>query len=133
MIRIYDSGHRGPCRIERCEQIDCMSWLERNHPDRYGLIWHTPGETKGKPQHMQMRAKEGVKPGVPDIIDANGPIIGFFELKRLDRTKSRLSKPQREFLGRADARGHFVAVCYGFEQFKVAYAQFLSIIDNATI
>lgn len=126
MIRTYNSGYRGPCRVERCEQIDCMSWLLRHYPDRYPLIWHTPGETKGKPQHMAMRAKEGVKPGVPDIIDANGSVIGFFELKRLDSSKSSLSKFQRDFASNASNAGHFVAICYGFEQFKSAYMDFLA-------
>lgn len=125
MIRIYKGDFRGDCRTERCEQIDAAGWLEKHHPDRWPLIWHTPNETKGTARHMQMRAKEGTKPGVPDLIDANGPINGFFELKRLDPNKSRLSADQRKFLQAAADRGHFVAVCYGFEQFKLAYVDFL--------
>lgn len=125
MTRTYGGTYRGECRNERCEQIDCISWLSVNHPDRFGLVFHVPGETKARPQHMQMRAKEGVKAGPPDIIDLAGPVPGLFELKRLDRTKSKLSKDQRDFLAAADARGHFTAVCYGFAAFKEAYAEFL--------
>lgn len=124
--RIYDSGYRGACRIERMEQIDCMSWLQFHHPHRWPLIFHCPNEVKAKPQHMSMRAKEGVKPGVPDIIDLGGPVSGVFELKRLDRTKSSITKGQREFLIDAAAAGHFTAICYGFEQFKLAYADYLN-------
>ena len=100
MIRTYDSGFRGKCRTERAEQIDCMSWLLYNYPDHYRLIFHCPGETAGTKMHYAMRAKEGVKSGVPDIIHIGGTDVwraGLFELKRLDRTKSRLSDEQREF------------------------------------
>lgn len=127
MIRIYDGGYRGECRTERCEQIDCISWLKRNHPDRWPLIFHCPGETKASPQHMQMRAKEGVKAGPPDIIDLDR-WPGLFELKRLDRTKSKVSKEQKDFLLTGAERGHFAAIVYGFEQFKLAYADYLSFI-----
>lgn len=124
MIRIYDSGYRGDCRNERAEQIDSISWLAFNFPERFPLIFHCPGETKASPQHMQMRAKEGVKAGPPDIIDLGG-IVGLFEMKRLDRTKSKLSKDQKTFLQAGDDTGHFAAIVYGFEQFKLAYADYL--------
>lgn len=129
MIRIYDSGYRGDCRSERCEQIDSISWLAFNYPERFPLIFHCPGETKANPQHMQMRAKEGVKAGPPDIIDLGG-IVGLFEMKRLDRTKSKLSKDQKSFLQTSDDAGHFVAICYGFEQFKLAYADYLEFVAS---
>lgn len=128
MIHTYDSHYRGPCRTERCEQIDAMGWLEKNHPDRWPLIFHCPSETRAKPQHMAMRRKEGVKPGVPDILDLNWPVVGMFEMKRLDVSKSRLSPDQRRLLQAGADAGHFVAVCYGFEQFKLAYADFLEFV-----
>lgn len=129
MIRIYDSGYRGECRNERAEQIDCISWLKHNYPDRWPLIFHCPGETKASPRHMQMRAKEGVKAGPPDIIDLDR-WPGLFELKRLDRTKSKVSKEQKDFLLVGAERGHFAAIVYGFEQFKMAYADYLAFIAS---
>lgn len=129
MIRTYDSHHRGECRSERCEQIDAISWLAFNYPERFPLIFHSPNETKAKAQHMQMRAKEGVKAGVPDIIDL-GRVVGLFELKRLDRTKSTASKDQKAFLQAAADAGHFAAICYGFECFKLAYADYLAFITK---
>ena len=124
MIRIYDSNYRGDCRTERCEQIDSISWLAFNYPERFPLIFHCPGETQAKAQHMQMRAKEGVKAGPPDIIDLGG-VVGLFEMKRLDRTKSKVSKEQNGFLQAGADAGHFVAICYGFAEFKLAYADYL--------
>lgn len=127
MINVYDSGYRGKCRSERMEQIDSMGWVERNHPGRWALVFHCPSETKGTPSHMQMRKKEGVRAGVSDIIDF-GQIRGAFELKRLDRTQSRVTKEQREFLQEVADTGGFAAICYGFDQFKKAYADYLKFI-----
>lgn len=132
MIRTYDSGYRGECRREEYEQIDCASWLEFNHPDRWPLIFHAPNETKATAHYMQKRQKMGVKPGVPDIIDVGG-VVGLFELKRLDRTQSKVSKEQKEFLQAGADAGHFVAVCYGFEQFKLAYADYLEFVRQKSL
>lgn len=132
VIRVYDSGYRGECRREEYEQIDCASWLEFNHPDRWPLIFHSPNETKATAHYMQKRQKMGVKPGVPDIIDAGG-VVGLFELKRLDRTQSKVSKEQKEFLQAGADAGHFVAVCYGFEQFKRAYADYLEVVRQKSL
>ena len=129
MIRTYDSHFRGHCRTERAEQIDCISWLGYHYPAEFSLIWHTPNESSGNAFHHSLRVKEGVKAGVPDIIHIGGTEIwraGLFELKRQDRTKSRLSDEQKAFLEAADARACFAAVCYGFEQFKVAWLEYLS-------
>lgn len=131
MIHIYDSAFQGPCRSERCEQIDAMSWLAKHYPERFTLIFHVPNETRANPQHMQMRAKEGVKPGVPDIIDMSGPVCGLFEMKRQDRTKSRPSTDQLKVLQAGADAGHFAAICYGFEQFKLAYADYLEFIRES--
>ena len=127
MIRVYDSGYRGPCRVERCEQIDAMSWLAKHCPERWPLIFHCPSETRANAQHMQMRAKEGVKPGIPDIIDF-GQVRGAFELKRCDRTKSKVTAEQRAFLQAVSDSSGFAAICFGFEQFKQAYADYLEFV-----
>lgn len=135
MIRIYDSGFRGECRQEWAEQIDCAGWLEHNHPDRWPLIFHVPNELtvdKRKPgwaQHLQKRQKMGVRNGVPDIIDF-GEVRGAFELKRLDRTQKgvRVSAEQKAFLQATADAGGFAAICYGFSEFKRAYADYLEFV-----
>lgn len=135
MIRTYDSNYRGECRHEWLEQIDCMGWLEFSHPDRWPLCFHTPNEVtvdKKKPgwaQHLAKRQKMGVKNGVSDIIDF-GAIRGAFELKRLDRTQCKVTKEQRDFLKATDASGGFAAIVYGYEQFKLAYADYLIFVEN---
>lgn len=125
VVRIYDSGYRGDCPSERVEQINVMGWLEKNHPDRWPLIWHTPNETKATPQHMAMRKKMGVKSGIADVIDF-GEIRGAFELKRQDRTKSSVSKEQRLFLESVDASGGFAAIVFGYSSFLLAYSEYIN-------
>lgn len=129
MIRTYDSHYRGECRSEMCEQIDCISWLQYNHPDRWPLIFHVPNETKASPQYMQRRQKEGVRPGVSDIIDF-GAVRGAFELKRLDKSKCRFPKEQKDFLNSVADSGGFAAICYGFAEFCKAYADFLVFVEE---
>lgn len=124
MIHIYDSNYRGECPSEMVEQINSMGWLEKNHPDRWLLIFHYPAEAKAKPQYMAVRRKLGVKSGIPDIIDF-GKIRGAFELKRRDKTKSKVSKDQIEFLESVDASGGFAAIVYGFDQMMLAYSDYL--------
>lgn len=124
MIRTYDSHHRGDCPSERVEQINCMGWLEKNHPDRWPLIFHVANEIKAIPQHMAMRRKMGVKPGVSDILDL-GAIRGAFELKRRDKTKCKVSREQLSFLEAIDASGGFSAIVYGYDEFLLAYSDYL--------
>ena len=113
-----------------------MGWLEKHHAVRWPLIWHTPNEVKASIRHMQQRAKQGVKKGVVDIIDAGGPVNGFFEIKRIDHRpkpggkihRSYATKEQKEFLQAGSDAGHFCAICHGLDQFKLAYADFLEVV-----
>lgn len=124
MIRIYDSGYRGECPTEIIEQINCAGWLEKNHPERWPLIFHVANEIKANPQYMAKRKKMGVRSGVSDIIDF-GEIRGAFELKRQDRTKSKVSEEQMAFLEAVDASGGFAAIVYGYSSFLLAYSEYL--------
>lgn len=123
-VRIYDTGYRGECRSESCEQIDSMGWLENDHPERFPLAFHVPNETKAHASYMLRRRKEGVKPGVSDIVQL-GRVTGLFEMKRADRTKSKVSAEQVAFLEANAAIGGFSAICYGAEAFKIAYVDYL--------
>ena len=132
-IRVYDSGYRGACRSERAEQIDCISWVDHNFPERSTLLFHPANEAKGTASHHALRKKEGVRGGVSDIIGLNNLPPFICELKRLDRTKSALSATQKAFAAAAAASGHFVCVAYGFEQFKLAYNDYLQYHVNQQV
>lgn len=129
-IRIYDSHYRGICTSERGEQIGAMDWVKLHHPDRAPLVFHVPNESKGKVQHQVIRKRQGVLKGVVDIVDVGGTDIwrcGIFEMKRLDSEQCSISKEQKKFMAAAAEKGCFVAVCYGRDQFILAYLDFLSL------
>ena len=111
---------------ERGEHLSCAAWLKEYHADRWQWIFHCPSESQAKPQHRKHMAALGVKPGIPDLIDLDGQrgIIGMFELKRRDK-KARPTKEQNVFLLNNAQAGGFSAVCWGYEQFVIAYSDYL--------
>ena len=128
MIEIYDSGYRGPCRHEDAEHIDCVAWVRYHYPEHAKLILHPVNESKVPAQYRGKLSKMGLLPGVSDLIllyPATGHPYAMFELKRRDRTKSRLSTTQRGTLMAGDNVGAFASVCYGFDQFKIAFAKYI--------
>ena len=125
MIHLY-ADFTPNSNSERGEHLSCASWLQVNHPDRWQWIFHCPNEGVRKVQHRAMLASMGVKPGVPDLIDLDGTrgVIGMFELKKRDK-KSRPTKEQNVFLLNNAQAGGFSAVCWGFDQFVIAYSDYL--------
>lgn len=111
---------------ERGEHLSCAAWLKEHHTDRWQWIFHCPNEGKRSAQYAAMLASMGVKPGIPDFIDLDGQrgIIGMFELKKRDK-KSGATKEQNVFLLNNAQAGGFSAVCYGFDQFVIAYSDYL--------
>lgn len=111
---------------ETGEHLSCAAWLKHHHPDRWQWIFHCPSEGKRKPQYAAMLASMGFKPGIPDLIDLDGQrgIIGMFELKKCDK-KARPTKEQNVFLLNNAQAGGFSAVCWGFDQFVIAYSDYL--------
>lgn len=131
MIRIYDSGYRGECNSEDGDQMSCMEWIKHHHPNRWPLVFHCPNELtvdkkkRGYALHLDRRKRKGVKPGIPDTLDLNGPIVGAFELKKKDKNQTSVTKSQRDVLAAVSASGGFAAICYGYEQFVIAYSDYL--------
>jgi hypothetical protein len=105
-----------------------MNWLKEYWPEFWALSFHVPNESRGTPKHHEIRAKEGVKPGVYDIVCLKpwkGYPYAVFEMKRRDRTKSVISRDQKAFGFECESAGGFVAVCYGVEQFKLAFMDYV--------
>lgn len=133
MIHIYDSHYRGGCPVEDADQMNCTSWIEYQYPQYSRLYWHTVNESNMPVQGRVKAAKKGLKPGVSDIMFMvkRGKYSGLVvELKRKDRTKSKISDDQDEFLFEMSEQGFYCAVCYGFEQFQKCVKEYLSINKN---
>lgn len=113
-IKIYDSGYRGECPIESAELKTFFNQIRAQYPDTYGkLAFHPRNEGRKTAAQVQVEKMEGSTPGVSDIIIP----IGFVcELKRQDRTKSKLPTVEKKYLETAARGGAFACIAYGWEQ-----------------
>lgn len=121
----WDDGVKGDCRLEVSEQIDAMAWLKEFYPDARKVTFHVPNESDSKPQHRASLQQQGVTSGVSDIITLWGT-GAVFEMKRATKSKSSVSKEQREFLRLSHQQGKFSALCYGASAFKQAWVDYLA-------
>lgn len=124
-IYFGDVSKKSDCRHEVSEQIDAMAWLKEFYPEARRLTFHVPNESDSKPQHRASLKQQGVTSGVSDIITLWGT-GGVFEMKRVIKAKSSVSKEQREFLANAVAQKKFAALCYGASAFKQAWFDYLA-------
>lgn len=121
----WDDSAKGDCRLEVSEQIDAMAWLKEFYPDARKVTFHVPNESDSKPQHRASLQQQGVTSGVSDIVTLWGA-GAVFEMKRAIKSKSSVSKEQREFLRLSNQQGKFAALCYGASAFKQAWVDYLA-------
>lgn len=129
-VKIYDSGYRGICPVEDADQINFTSWFYYQYPHYSTLYFHVVNENTMPVQGRVKAKKKGLKAGVSDIfvMIKRGVYSGLvIELKRQDKTKSRVSIEQQCFLEEMDEQGFYCAVCYGFEQAKKCVQDYLTI------
>lgn len=124
----WDDEVKGDCRLEVSEQIDAMAWLKEFYPEARKVTFHVPNESDSKPQHRASLQQQGVTSGVSDIITLWGP-GGAFEMKRAIKSKSSVSKEQRDFLRLSHEQGKFTALCYGASAFEQAWLDYLATFD----
>lgn len=121
---------------EETHQVSCVAWLKYNYPNL--LFWHTVNEGKKSITSALRDEQAGLLKGVSDFViligdpaytDKPYPFAAI-ELKRTNKSgkgaASPVSKEQKEFLKNVRDRGGFAAVCYGFEQFKLAIKDMIS-------
>lgn len=121
----WDDEAKGDCRLEVSEQIDAMAWLKEFYPDARKVTFHVPNESDSKPQYRASLQQQGVTSGVSDIVTLCGA-GAVFEMKRAIKSKSSVSKEQREFLANAVVQKKFAALCYGASAFKQAWVDYLA-------
>lgn len=121
----FDDAAKGDCRHEASEQIDAIAWLKEFYQEARNLTFHVPNESDSKPQYRASLQQQGVTPGVSDIITLWGPGAAF-EMKRVVKSASNVSKEQRDFLRLSHQQGKFAALCYGASAFKQAWLDYLS-------
>mgnify|MGYP003383836190 FL=1 len=106
-----DADFRGECPSENAEQITFFNEMRRKYPDTWGKIAiHIKNEGKKTPQQVRRDKAEGMIKGASDIV-----VGGFYcELKRQDRTKSKISNEQIEYLEKINELGFYGCVALGY-------------------
>ena len=117
-VWIFDSGFRGICPNEISEQITVINQLR----DKYPNVIHPRNEGKRNYNQTIKEKLEGMTTGASDVIIPAKPAF-VCELKRKDRTKSRVSDEQIKYLNHCAELGAFACVAYGHEQVAKAVKQ----------
>ena len=104
---------------EHDEQKALIQWLDFQYPDTLFFAIpngaHLAGTDRQRFAQINKLKAEGLVPGTPDVFIAEprGGYAGcFVEMKTLT---GKLSDNQKEFLARAEARGFYTIVGFGFE------------------
>ncbi len=127
-VKVYDSGYRGDCVTEEIDQINSVSWFRYTYPEYHYLFFHPVNEGKIPVQYRAKLKKCGMLPGMSDcvlLVSSMEYPYALIELKRKDRTKSKISSDQRAVLNAAADGGAFAAIACGAEEFKKAVADYL--------
>ena len=114
MLRVYGHQSKGKQPSEAAEMTTFFNQLQKRYPEIHALALHVRNE--GKRDHKDtniMKTQGGFVKGAPDIVIAGSPTF-LCEMKSKAKV-SRIAKEQTEFLERADAKGCFCCVAYGWE------------------
>lgn len=115
-IPIYGNmDYRNPyCPDEALEQASFFNQIRLNYPKSWGLIATSIQNESGKESGFRthLAKKAGLIAGAPDVI-IPGKRTFLCELKRRDRTKSRVGQKQIDYLLAAQAAGCFVCIALG--------------------
>lgn len=116
---------RPPVPKEREEQIRLAAWLDL----RGVLFCHVPNESRAHVRHRVNLARQGVKPGVPDVLIFSRPPLYppghrpagvAIELKRQRGPSGGLpgavSDAQMAWQGSLEREGWLVRICYGADE-----------------
>ncbi len=126
----FDSGYRGDCLVESEEQALFVDYLRRHYPGSFGrLVVHVANEGKRTYKQAQYKKKMGMSRGACDIIIPGCPAF-CMELKRKDRTKSKLYEDQIGYLNKAAINGAYACVAYGFDCALDAFKQWLELLNE---
>jgi hypothetical protein len=125
------SYRNASCNHEWVEQKDFFGWMKEHFPLFFEIAVHPKNEGKrtGK-QSSQDKQIGSLNSGASDIvIPCRVPFV--CELKKLDHTKSILSKNQIQYLERCQALGAFACIALGNNGAKIAINEWLLFCRNS--
>ena len=110
---------------EHLEQVTLLQWYDATYPDN--ALFAIPNGGKRHPRVALEMKREGVRPGVPDLmlpIPSGGYCGLFIEMKK--QKGGRTSSEQKKWLERLSANGYRAVVCAGFEAAKAEIEAYLA-------
>ncbi|QDH45791.1 putative nuclease containing VRR-NUC domain [Pantoea phage vB_PagM_PSKM] len=124
----YDgpTGPRGSSPKEKIEQVDAVAFTRYNFPGV--LFFHPVNEGNIPVQYRSKLVEQGMLAGISDFVILK-PSRGFhgalIEMKRSNKSDSKVSPDQIEILKQARSEGYFTAITYGFDEFRKALLYYL--------
>jgi len=125
LIPVYGGEYRGACPVESAEQITVINYIRGICPN----VIHPRNEGKRTYNQTTKQKAEGLTTGASDIIIPGKPAF-VCELKRKDRTKSRVEPEQIDYLAASMELGAFSCIAYGHESALEAFHEWLDLVNN---
>jgi len=126
MIRTYGGEYRGDCPLESAELKTFFNQVRTKYPDSYGLLaFHPRNEGKKTAAQVTLEKMEGATTGAVDIIIPGGQSF-ICELKRKNKTKSKVTDAEWAYLKAAEKQGAFCCIAYGWEEAWRAFHDYIT-------
>lgn len=117
---LYGKGFRKPRHIESGIQQACVDWFRWMFP--HFLIFSVPNGGSRNALEAANLKKEGVMPGVSDLIVVANEKVLFVEMKA---GKNRQQQTQKDFQKKVEALGFKYVVCRSLDEFIAAIEEWL--------
>ncbi len=124
---IKERQERRKERSESAEACELVRLFTAHYPAMGDLLIHIPNGVSGGAVKGRIKAREGVRAGVPDYflaIPVQGTTGLWIELKK--KTGGRLSKQQQKYVELLRTQGYKVEVCQGAEAAMRVINEYLS-------
>ena len=119
-----------PLQPEQILQINVVNWFNYQYPQYEDDLHHFANERKCSMRQGVTLKRMGVKKGVTDIF-IGLPCGGYYGLwLELKTEGGKLSKEQKEFIDRKNARGYLALAAWGFDDAVNAIKDYLSLPFN---
>lgn len=127
LIPVYGGEYRGKCPLESAEQVTAINYIRGRCPN----VIHPRNEGKRHHNQTTKQKAEGLTKGASDIIIPGSPAF-VCELKRKDKTKSRVEPEQVDYLAESIKLGAFCCIAYGHEAAIEAFKEWLELVNSCS-
>ena len=111
--------------LESNLQQACIRWFDLQFPALKPLLYAVPNGGKRNAREAARLKREGVRPGIPDLVLAI-PMLPYHGLYiELKTPKGRLQPSQRDVLLRLEDQGYMTQIVRSFDEFQSLITKYL--------